>query len=524
VKIVKVMKNIRVANTLKNRETRDHIDHNQRNPYKRQAYSNDRGQFNATFTLCGFSKEVTLASVRLGLVLSNLLILFAACVSYFAWLDAKYNWQLSNVARPGRNILRAMENMPPLPNQDQDIISGVHCYLDQMLYMTAFNLFIYWTIYGVIISCRFGGTCDICTIVVSVPHTLIMIMWEVGVAVAVLRVSMILEHLPWENLKFTNMKHYRDLKYVEEFYTTWGPWISSSYILCVPVQMLLMTLPFLITNLPFQAADEESQINSRKQAVSVSAVSKSVASVHFAVRRQAGSFNRSVAAKANSLNTSVTSNTNRLTRLFRRVFCDNSARLSDASDEFVVKCIDVSHESEYIGLGDLHPKITEHNLSDDSEYVGLGDLHHGINEHNASKQKDNEEVASLYHCEMPHEKIEKVKTQKLFTRVRRVSWRGQSAGKAVIDTMNRVYHVHSSSRPLWTLLDEKETPHPRLVENDVLAGGVSIYSSPIDSEYVDMYRGSPPPPYRLHDPNRQPQRMEVGASSIGLAPLYSTLI
>ena len=30
---------------------------------------------------------------------------------------------MSNVARPGRNILRAMENMPPLPNQDQDIIS-----------------------------------------------------------------------------------------------------------------------------------------------------------------------------------------------------------------------------------------------------------------------------------------------------------------------------------------------------------------------------------------------------------------
>ena len=58
--------------------------------------------------------------------------------------------------------------------------------------------------------------------------------------------------------------------------------------------------------------------------------------------------------------------------------------------------IDVSHESEYIGLGDLHPKITEHNLSDDSEYVGLGDLHHGINEHNASKQKDNEEVQWVF--------------------------------------------------------------------------------------------------------------------------------
>ena len=29
--------------------------------------------------------------------------------------------------------------------------------------------------------------------------------------------------------------------------------------------------------------------------------------------------------------------------------------------------------------------------------------------------------------------------------------------------MSRVYHVHNSSRPVWELLDKKQTPHPRLV-------------------------------------------------------------
>jgi len=113
---------------------------------------------------------------------------------------------------------------------------------------------------------------------------------------------------------------------------------------------------------------------------------------------------------------------------------------------------------------------------------------------------EEEEVSSLYHCEMPHEKIEKDHTQKMFSRVRRVSWRGGSAGRAVINTMSRVYHVHNSGRPLWSLLDTRDTPHPRLLAGDRLAGGVSIYGE--HNDYIHMWP-SPPPPYTVTDPNSQ---------------------
>ena len=57
----------------------------------------------------------------------------------------------------------------------------MHSYIEHIMYLTALNLFFYWFIYGVIVSCRFGGACEVWTLVMSLPHTIMMIIWEVTI-------------------------------------------------------------------------------------------------------------------------------------------------------------------------------------------------------------------------------------------------------------------------------------------------------------------------------------------------------
>ena len=61
--------------------------------------------------------------------------------------------------------------VPNLEEGEKTLILSMDTYIGQVLYISTINLFLYWIIYGVIISCRFGSSCDMCFLAISLPHT-----------------------------------------------------------------------------------------------------------------------------------------------------------------------------------------------------------------------------------------------------------------------------------------------------------------------------------------------------------------
>jgi len=346
----------------------------------------------ATFVFGKQKQKVSLKKLRLFLVLINLIILLASGVSFSAWKAAKYDWKGSDVHH--HLLLDPLDELPELPNQEQLLIKAVHSYIEHIMYLTALNLFFYWFIYGVIVSCRFGGACEVWTLVMSLPHTIMMIIWEVGVAAAVLRVLVTMSSLPWHQLETAHHHTAMAAGHVHRFYSTWGPWLVASYLAAVPVQVFTILLPFLLTQLPYQ---RDPEVGSQEK--------------------------------------------------------------QGSEAKILVK------EKEASKLGD-----------DGSDYVREDQI----------ELVTRDRSVSMYKCEMPAEKIAKMKEMKMtpFSRIRKLSLslRNKSAGRSVIDTMNSVYHVHHSQAPVWTIL-ENEKPHPKLVGGLTLAGGVTV--CPQD-DYMDM--------------------------------------
>eukprot|EP00088_Acartia_fossae_P019636 TRINITY_DN2146_c0_g1_i7.p1 TRINITY_DN2146_c0_g1~~TRINITY_DN2146_c0_g1_i7.p1 ORF type:complete len:585 (-),score=68.40 TRINITY_DN2146_c0_g1_i7:123-1877(-) len=444
----------------------------------------------ANIKLFGHSREVRLTTLRMILVLANLVVLAASFVSYLAWMDAKYNWQMVNTERPNRNILAAMKYLPVLSPSAQKIVSSVHGNLDQLLYLTAFNLFLYWVIYGFIISCRFGGTCDICTIVVSLPHTVIMVVWEIGIASAILRVNSIFSSLPWDELKRYHSQHFEDLRYLNEFYSGWGPVIVTLYFLCVPVQIFLVCLPFLVSRLPFQSDFQNCYQPNRKDDTD------SIASDD----------NEHTPTQESSIAPETAGKRRRrsLAYFFSPSF----------STSFPMAKLESSPTSTPQNLSSARIQGSERNLAGE-EMVSVTRLPQSCD----GEQTEDHVATSSLHLRPGHQSDEAFRRMGNQRRESLADWtrnscrriasnqyecatRAISAGKAVIETMNRAYHVHNSSRPLWNLLDRPVRPHPRLQERDFLAGGISIYNP--RGNYLNMARHcSPPPPYSLHQDHHQ---------------------
>ena len=85
---------------------------------------------------------------------------------------------------------------------------------------------------------RFGEVGETCVLMVSVPHTLVMVIWQVagfrsyyclyspliqvGCSVAILRIIPAIggEEAP-----------------LSRYYHTWGPWLAGLYLAAVPVQV-----------------------------------------------------------------------------------------------------------------------------------------------------------------------------------------------------------------------------------------------------------------------------------------------
>jgi hypothetical protein len=173
---------------------------------------------------------VSLAKVRLYLLLINLIVLVAGVVSLLAWKDAKW-WA---DGQKGGLFLDSAE-VPNLEEGEKTLILSMDTYIAQVLYISTINLFLYWIIYGVIISCRFGSSCDMCFLAISLPHTTMIIVWEIVVSVMLLRVLILLPKLPTHPMS--------------SFYLSWSPWLTSLYLMACPVQLVTATLPFLISSL-----------------------------------------------------------------------------------------------------------------------------------------------------------------------------------------------------------------------------------------------------------------------------------
>lgn len=395
-------------------------------------FTNDHSkQDEAWLMFARFEYKVSLKKVRLLLVLSNFIVLLAAGVSFFAWQAAKYDWKGSGLDKKVacHLLLDPLKDLPPLPNNDEVLVRTVHSCLEQILYLTALNLFFYWVMYGLVVAFRFGGPCETWTLVMSLPHTLMTIAWEVGVSVAVLRVISIMSNFPWEEMD--NAHHHTTVAthHVHRFYLTWGPWLAISYMMAVPAQVLTISLPFCLGKLPYQrTSDVEMQDR-------------------------------------------------------------------DIRDREKAK------EAEANGSG-----------SGASEYVGAESLSDGN--------------LTMYQCEMPAEKLARIKAQRKQPPVP-----SKTAGREVIETMNKAYNVPHSVKPIWRCLTH-EKAHPLLEGGSSLAGGVTIFppesgaqsgsslaggitiSHPeyLAMEEVPDYNDfmylpvkenryeTPPPPYNLMDP------------------------
>ena len=83
-----------------------------------------------------------LASLRLGLVLANSVVLLASVVTLFAWLELREELVLG----AGRLVAESAGVM----------VTAVQTYLDQLLFLTALNLFLYWALHGVVLAARSG--------------------------------------------------------------------------------------------------------------------------------------------------------------------------------------------------------------------------------------------------------------------------------------------------------------------------------------------------------------------------------
>merc|ERR1719334_239849 len=125
-----------------------------------------------------------------------------------------------------------------MPNNDELLVKAVHSCLEQILYLTSINLVFYWIVYGLVVSYGFGGTCQTWALVMSVPHTLMLIAWEVGVSIAVLKVINVMSNFPWEQMEHAHHHTVIATYHVHNFYITWGPWLAASFLAAVPAQVL----------------------------------------------------------------------------------------------------------------------------------------------------------------------------------------------------------------------------------------------------------------------------------------------
>lgn len=163
--------------------------------------------------------QVSLFKLRLCLLLGNCVVLIAAGVTMFAWrqfTETEWKTETSN---------------------DGILIAAVHSYLDQILLLTSINLFLYWLMYGLVMSASLGTITKSWILAVSVSHTLIMVLWEICCAVSISRVACQLSEVA---------QLIEDESSFDKFFLDWGPLIASIYFAAIPFQLVTVALFFSV--------------------------------------------------------------------------------------------------------------------------------------------------------------------------------------------------------------------------------------------------------------------------------------
>jgi len=157
-----------------------------------------------------------LTHLRVYLILINLMVFLSALASVSAGRDATII----------KNDLFEERVATKEPFNDE-VISTVNMYIENILYFTSFSLALHWVIFGVFVSSRFDGTYEKPALGIWIVHNLAMVVWEVGLAILLERmVSVIPSH-----------------HVMSGFYSKWTSTLATLFIAVVPAQLITVFLP-----------------------------------------------------------------------------------------------------------------------------------------------------------------------------------------------------------------------------------------------------------------------------------------
>ena len=101
-------------------------------------------------------------------------------------------------------------------------------HIEAVLFTTACSLLLYWLIYGVAISLRFGESTEMWVLMFTIPHTVVMVIWELGL------------------LAFFVKKAGVDGHPMDVFYAAWENTLVIVFLPTCLVQLFTAILPFYI--------------------------------------------------------------------------------------------------------------------------------------------------------------------------------------------------------------------------------------------------------------------------------------
>lgn len=200
-----------------------------------------------------FMIKVSLRRVRHCLVAANLLVLAAGIIYLLAW-------QASSYIKGGGPVDREHDSDDPLIEipytfpEDEVLIKAFRSCLEGTLFLTALNQLFYWLFFGVLLSSRFGCSWSVWLLVLCLPYSLFLVVWQLGLCCALFKVSYLLSGIPTDPLEPSHI----ELSHLNRFFIKWGPWMISSTLLATPVQIFTMSLCFFIGTPPKKLSDDES--------------------------------------------------------------------------------------------------------------------------------------------------------------------------------------------------------------------------------------------------------------------------
>lgn len=213
---------------------------------------------------CSVSPSIKTARVLVTLL--HMTIFLAASVSFWGNKAAEHwhSGHMNHGSKDNKSEYLDISQLLGLSDYQCKVVRAVHEYLAHVLFLSSLLLGCYWTVFGLCVSCKFGSPCSMWSLVACLPLTLTLVIWQVLVAIFTLHAMVLLSDRPW--LHQTQAPHPLLLhagKKVDDFFSSWGPWIVSSYLGSALVMTTTTVLPFLMSRLPWERFDCEGSVGGR---------------------------------------------------------------------------------------------------------------------------------------------------------------------------------------------------------------------------------------------------------------------